>query len=106
MLDDLLAKRKLSIESESTDLKSTNQIVVNFFLEQVLSFAIFARPAPHILAFVVLLARMQNCSTNCPHNDTKSEKGDGEESIIHSSLFGPFMAASPVAVENQEAKGQ
>ena len=87
-------------------LKSAYQSIVNVLLKQILAFAVFARPTPHILAIPALLAFVQYCSTDSPHDYTKREECYREDGIIDSGFLCSLMTTSPVCVEDAKGESQ
>lgn len=87
-------------------LKSAYQCIVNVLLKQILALAVFAGPAPHILAVPVLLAFIQYCSTDCPHHYTEREESYREDGVVDGGFLCSLMTASPVCVEDAKGEGQ
>ena len=87
-------------------LKSAYQCIVDVLLEYIFALAIFAGPAPHILAVPILLAFIQYCSTDSPHDYTEREESYREDGVIDGGLFCSLMTASPICVKDAKTERQ
>lgn len=89
-----------------TYLKSANQRIIHLVLKQLTPLVVDARPAPHILIIAVVLRALQDAGRDTPHHDAEDEEADSEDGIVHGRFLRSSVAASPVCVEDHQAKSE
>ena len=92
------------IRQRAPYLKSAYQSIIDVLLKQIPPLAILARPSPHVLTAPVLLALIQYCSADSPHDYTEREESDREDGVIDGGFLCSLVTTSPVCVE--DAKGE
>ena len=77
-------------------LEATDEVVVDFVLEESAALVIIASPAPHVLTVTVGFTRVEDGGSHDPHDGAEDEEADGECGVVDGGFLRPVMTASPV----------
>lgn len=86
-----------------THLETTQKLVINRVLEELLTSILIAGPTPHVLASAIRPGAFVDSSPDNPHDETDKEKADRECGIVERGLLGAAVTALPVSPENNQA---
>lgn len=95
-----------SVRTDCTHLKAADEGIGDIVLEEMSSFIVDARPAPHIFVVVLRFTLIEYCCTYSPHDDTEDEESNGEDSVVSGNLFGSVMAMSTVGDHDDDRHQQ
>ena len=81
---------------KGTYLEATDEIVMDFVLEEGAALVVIASPSPHVLPVTVGFTCVEDDGSHDPHDGAEDEEADSEGGVVDSGFLCPVMTASPV----------